>query len=68
LAGQTSYEKARHYIETSARETQEAKLLKKKLHPGPCITLSRETGIGAEVAQIIGRMVMTKIIVPLMIN
>jgi cytidylate kinase len=49
MAGQTSYEKARHYIETSARETQEAKLLKKKLHPGPCITLSRETGIGAEV-------------------
>jgi len=48
MIGQTSYEKARHYIETSTRATEEAKLLKKKLHPGPCITLSRQTGVGAE--------------------
>ena len=47
MIGQTSYEKARHYIETSTRATEEAKLLKKKLHPGPCITLSRQTGVGA---------------------
>lgn len=43
-----SYEKARRYIETHSLETDEAKLLKRKLHPGPCITISRQTGIGAE--------------------
>jgi len=48
MIGQTTYEKARHYIETSTSATEEAKLQKKKLHPGPCITLSRETGVGAE--------------------
>jgi cytidylate kinase len=49
MIGHSSYDKARHYIETSTRESEEAKSLKKKLHPGPCISLSRETGVGAEI-------------------
>lgn len=41
-----TYEKARIYIEKHYNESEEAKLHKRKLHPGPTITLSRETGIG----------------------
>ncbi len=39
-----SYEKARIYIEKSSSE--ELKAQKRRTHPGPIITISRETGIG----------------------
>ncbi len=40
-----SYEKARIYIEKQSTEDAEAQ--KRKMNPGPTITISRETGIGA---------------------
>jgi cytidylate kinase len=40
-----SYEKARIYIEKNSSEDLKAK--KRRLNPGPMVTLSRETGIGA---------------------
>lgn len=42
-----SYEKARIYIEKHYQESEEAKLHRRKLNPGPIITISRETGTGA---------------------
>ena len=41
-----TYEKARIYFEKHYNESEEARLHKRKLHPGPTITLSRQTGIG----------------------
>jgi len=43
-----AYEKARIYIEQHTELSEEAKLKIRKLNPGPTITISRETGIGAE--------------------
>lgn len=42
-----AYEKAKLYIETHSREKEE--LIKKKIivEPGPCITISRQTGAAA---------------------
>jgi cytidylate kinase len=40
---QGAFEKARHYIEMKSKKIDEAKLEK-----GPCITISRETGAGAD--------------------
>ena len=42
-----TYEKARIYFEKHYNESEEARLHKRKLHPGPTITLSRQAGIGA---------------------
>jgi len=42
-----TYEKARIYIDRHYQETDEAKVHKRKMNPGPVITISRETGIGA---------------------
>jgi hypothetical protein len=42
-----SYEKARIYIDKHYQESDEAKFHKRKLNPGPIITISRQTGIGA---------------------
>lgn len=42
-----SYEKARIYIEKLYEDSEEAKFRNRKLNPGPIITISRETGIGA---------------------
>jgi cytidylate kinase len=42
-----SYERARIYIDKHYQESDEAKFHKRKLNPGPIITISRETGIGA---------------------
>ena len=42
-----SYEKARLYIDKHYLESEEAKFRKRKMNPGPIITISRETGIGA---------------------
>ena len=42
-----AYEKARIYIEQHTELSEEAKLKIRKLNPGPTITISRETGIGA---------------------
>ena len=44
-----TYEKARVYIERHYNESEEARLHKRKLHPGPTITISRQTGIGGTV-------------------
>lgn len=41
----TAYEKARYYIEKNSEE--EIQTQKRKQNPGPVITISRETGIGA---------------------
>jgi len=41
------YEKARRYIERHYNDSDEARHQKRKLNPGPIITISRETGIGA---------------------
>ncbi len=41
----SSYEKARIYIEQHSAEEEKAQ--KRRQHPGPTITISRETGIGA---------------------
>jgi len=43
-----AYEKARLYIEQHTELSEEAKLKVRKLNPGPTISISRETGIGAE--------------------
>ena len=45
----TPLEKVRLYVETHTKLSEEAKLKMRKLNPGPAITISRETGIGAEV-------------------
>jgi len=42
-----SYERARIYIDKHYQESGEAKNHKRKLNPGPVITISRQTGIGA---------------------
>lgn len=42
-----TYEKARIYIEKHYNVSEEARLHKRKLNPGPTITISRQTGIGA---------------------
>lgn len=42
-------EKARIYVEKHTEPTEGAKLKIRKLNPGPTITISRETGIGAEI-------------------
>jgi len=42
-------EKVKLYVEKHTKLTEEAKLKMRKLNPGPTITISRETGIGAEV-------------------
>jgi hypothetical protein len=42
-----SYGKARNYIEKHYQESDEAKIHRRKLNPGPTITISRETGVGA---------------------
>ena len=42
-------EKVRIYLERHSELTEEAKLKMRRLNPGPTITISRETGIGAEV-------------------
>lgn len=42
-----SYERARIYIDKHYQESDEAKFQKRKMNPGPVITISRETGIGA---------------------
>jgi cytidylate kinase len=43
-----SYEKARLYIETHSASEYDPIVQVRNINPGPCITLSRETGIGAE--------------------
>lgn len=43
----SGYEKARLYIESQSEHSEEAEYKQKKLHAGPCITISRQTGIGA---------------------
>jgi len=43
-----SYEKARLYIEAHTASEYDPIVQIKKINPGPCITISRETGIGAE--------------------
>ena len=42
-----SYEKARIYIDKHYQDSEEAKIHKRKTNPGPVITISRETGVGA---------------------
>lgn len=42
-----SYERARIYIDKHYQESDEAKFHKRKMNPGPIITISRQTGIGA---------------------
>ena len=42
-----SYEKARIYIDKHYQASEEAKIHKRKTNPGPVITISRETGVGA---------------------
>jgi len=42
-----SYEKARLYIEKHYDDSDEARNQKRRLNPGPIITISRETGTGA---------------------
>jgi len=42
-----TYEKARIYIEKHYNESEEARQHHRKLNPGPTITISRQTGIGA---------------------
>jgi cytidylate kinase len=44
-----SYEKARIYIGQHYSDSAESKLLKRRLNPGPIITISRETATGAVV-------------------
>lgn len=41
------YQKARIYIEKHYHDSEEARHSRRKLNPGPVITLSRQTGIGA---------------------
>ena len=43
----SGYEKARLYIESQSDPSEEAKHKRKKSIAGPCITISRQTGIGA---------------------
>lgn len=43
-----SYEKARLYIETHTASEYDPIVQIRNINPGPCITISRETGIGAE--------------------
>lgn len=43
-----SYEKARLYIESHTEDENNPTVRMRMLNPGPCITMSRETGIGAE--------------------
>jgi len=42
-----AYEKAKLYIEMHSREKESLEKKKIKIEPGPCITISRETGAGA---------------------
>ena len=43
-----AYEKAKIYIEQHTELSEDTKIMMRKMHPGPTITISRETGIGAE--------------------
>ncbi|MFC2133070.1 AAA family ATPase [Bacteroidota bacterium] len=43
----SGYEKARLYIESQSEHSEEAEYKRKKTTAGPCITISRQTGIGA---------------------
>lgn len=43
-----SYEKARLYIEAHSTSEYDSIIQIRNINPGPCITISRETGIGAE--------------------
>ena len=43
-----SYEKARLYIEAHTTSEYDPIIQIRNINPGPCITISRETGIGAE--------------------
>ncbi len=43
-----AYEKARHYLETHSKLSEESGQKHQKIIPGPTITISRETGAGAE--------------------
>ncbi|MEN8194795.1 MAG: cytidylate kinase-like family protein, partial [Bacteroidota bacterium] len=45
----TPLEKVKIYIEKHTELSEEAKLKMRRLNPGPTVTISRETGIGAEV-------------------
>ncbi|MCF8240838.1 MAG: cytidylate kinase-like family protein [Melioribacteraceae bacterium] len=42
----SGYDKAKRYISTHSSEDEESRY--RRLNPGPCITLSRQTGIGGE--------------------
>ncbi len=42
-----SYEKARIYIDKHYQSSEEARIRKRKSNPGPVITISRQTGVGA---------------------
>jgi cytidylate kinase len=44
-----SYQKARIYIDKHYQTTGESKTHRRREHPGPVITISRETGVGAAV-------------------
>ena len=43
-----SYERARLYIEAHTSSELDPMVQFRRINPGPCITISRETGIGAE--------------------
>ncbi len=43
------FEKAKLYIESRPKISEEQKLITKNVSPGPCITISRETGARADV-------------------
>jgi len=43
-----AYEKAKLYIESHSKEKAELQKKKIKVEPGPCITISRQTGAAAE--------------------
>ena len=43
----SAYERAKLYIEKHYNESEEVKQRKRRLNPGPIITISRQTGIGA---------------------
>ena len=49
-----AYEKAKLYIEAHSREKEELQKKKIKIEPGPCITISRQTGAAAgEISEIL---------------
>lgn len=48
MAVKGALEKARHYIESHSQLSLDSEKKNIKIKPGPCITLSRETGAGAD--------------------